>query len=235
MMRFYDQLRRKGQSVDRYEELLVASLDADNDRGAERLLRQTRFLAASYRAYERRLASLTTVDEHGLRSHLIQHAAGSPLRRVVVAVGDWIADPGGLFAVDFDLLTRVSGLEELDVVATSGLLGSGFDQRIHDWLPGLDTVDASSLGVRASLVPTIVAPGREDGVPVWIHRDREEELVAVAGAPQTTGSRGLHGRGVCPAAAVSLPRARSVPQRRWRTRLSIGCRWRPSRLRRRSI
>ena len=50
MMRFYDQLRRQGQSVDRYEELLVASLDADNDRGAERLLRQTRFLAASYRA-----------------------------------------------------------------------------------------------------------------------------------------------------------------------------------------
>ena len=92
MMRFYDQLRRQGQSVDRYEELLVASLDADNDRGAERLLRQTRFLAASFRAYEQRLASLTGVDEHGLRAHLIRRAAASPLRRVVVAVGDWIAD-----------------------------------------------------------------------------------------------------------------------------------------------
>ena len=45
MMRFYDQLRRQGQSVDRYESLLVESLDADSDRGAERLLRQTRFLA----------------------------------------------------------------------------------------------------------------------------------------------------------------------------------------------
>ena len=95
-------------------------------------------------------------------------------------MGDWIADQDGLFAVDFDLLTRIPGLEELDVVATSGLLGSGFEQRIHDWLPGLDTVDASSLGLRASLVPTIVAPTREEGVPVWIHRDREEELVAVA-------------------------------------------------------
>jgi RecB family exonuclease/inactivated superfamily I helicase len=180
MMRFYDQLRRQGQSVDRYEELLVASLDADNDRGAERLLRQTRFLAASYRAYEQRLAALPGVDEHGLRAHLIRRAAASPIRRVVVAVGDWIADPDGLFAVDFDLLTRVPGLEELDVVATGGLLGSGFDQRIHDWLPGLDTLDANALGLRASLAPTILAPGREDGVPVWIHRDREEELVAVA-------------------------------------------------------
>jgi RecB family exonuclease len=180
MMRFYDQLRRQGQSVDRYEELLGASLDADNDRGAERLLRQTRFLAASYRAYEQRLADLPGVDEHGLRAHLIRHAAARPLRRVVVAVGDWIADPDGLFAVDFDLLTRVPGLEELDVVATGGLLGSGFDQRIHDWLPGLDTLDAHALGLPASLAPTIVAPGREDGVPVWVHRDREEELEAVA-------------------------------------------------------
>ncbi len=180
MMRFYDQLRRQGQSVDRYEELLVASLDADNDRGAERLLRQTRFLAASYRAYEQRLGTLTGVDEHGLRAHLIGHAAASPLRRVVVGVADWIADPDGLFAVDFDLLTRIPGLEELDIVATSGLLASGFEQRLHDWLPGLDTVDADSLGLRASLVPTIAAPVREDGVPVWVHRDREEELVAVA-------------------------------------------------------
>ena len=78
MMRFYDQLRRQGQSVDRYEELLVESLDADNDRGAERLLRQTRFLAASFRAYEQRVASLPGVDEHGLRAHLIRQAAAAP-------------------------------------------------------------------------------------------------------------------------------------------------------------
>ena len=99
---------------------------------------------------------------------------------MVVGVADWIADPDGLFAVDFDLLTRIPGLEELDIVATSGLLASGFEQRLHDWLPGLDTVDADSLGLRASLIPTIAAPVREDGVPVWVHRDREEELVAVA-------------------------------------------------------
>jgi hypothetical protein len=180
MMRFYDQLRRQGQSVDRYESLLVESLDADSDRGAERLLRQTRFLAASYRAYEQRVAALPAVDEHALRAHLIQHAAARPLKRIVVAVGDWIADPHGLFAADFDLLTRVSGLAEIDIIATSGLLGSGFDQRLNDWLPGLDTIEGSDLGVAASPVPRMLVPNREDGVPVWIHRDREEELVAVA-------------------------------------------------------
>jgi RecB family exonuclease/inactivated superfamily I helicase len=180
MMRFYDQLRRQGQSVDRYESLLVESLDTDSDRGAERLLRQTRFLAASYRVYERGVAALPAVDEHALRAHLIQHAAARPLTRVVIAVGDWIADPHGLFAADFDLLTRVAGLAEIDVVATRGLLGSGFDQRINDWLPGLETIEDGDPGVVASPAPRMLVPDREDGIPVWISRDREEELVAVA-------------------------------------------------------
>jgi RecB family exonuclease len=180
MMRFYDLLRRQGQSVDRYEELLVESLDAEGDRGAERLLRQTRFLAASYRGYEQRLGTLAQVDEHALRAHLIRDRAADPLRRVVVAVGDWIADPHGLFAADFDLLARVPGLEQIDIVATTGLLASGFDQRVHDWLPGLDDLEGRALGVTTSPVPAILAPDREDGTLVWVHRDREEELVAVA-------------------------------------------------------
>ena len=180
MMRFYDQLRRQGQSVERYEELLVETLDAESDRGAERLLRQTRFLAASYRRYEQRLAARAFVDEHVLRSHLVRTTAADPLRHVVVAVGDWIADPHGLFAADFDLLARVPGLEQLDIVATSGLLRSGFDQRVHDWLPGLDESMAAELGITPSPVPRMLAPDREDGTPVWVRRDREEELVAVA-------------------------------------------------------
>jgi RecB family exonuclease len=180
MMRFYDQLRRQGQSVDRYEELLVETLDAESDRGAERLLRQTRFLAASYRGYEQHLAAQASVDEHMLRAHLIRNAAADPLRRVVAAVGDWIADPHGLFAADFDLLARVPGLEQLDIVATSGLLRSGFDQRLHDWLPGLDEIEGRELGVTVSPVPRMLAPDREDGSPVWVSRDREEELVVVA-------------------------------------------------------
>ncbi len=180
MMRFYDQLRRQGQGVDRYEELLVEALDAENDRGAERLLRQTRFLAAAYRVYEQRLSVQSLVDEHVLRAHLIRISAVEPLRRVVVAVGDWISDPHGLFSADFDLLARLPGLEQLDIVATSGSLRSGFAQRVQDWLPGLDEIEGLDLGLTASPVPRMVAPDREDGSPVWVKRDREEELVAVA-------------------------------------------------------
>ena len=115
-----------------------------------------------------------------LRAHLVRQSTAAPLRRVVVAVCDWIADPHGLFAADFDLLSRLPGLEQLDIVATTGLLRSGFDQRVHDWLPGLDEIEATELGAAPSPVPRMLAPDREDGVPVWVRRDREEELVAIA-------------------------------------------------------
>jgi RecB family exonuclease len=184
MLRFYDQLRRQGQSVDRFEELLVESLD-DTDRGAARLLDQTRFLATAFRAYERRLGD--AVDEHGLRVHLLATAAADPLRHVILTVADWIADPHGLAAVDFDLLTRVPGLERIDVVTTDRVLGSGFHQRIHDWLPGIEEVEGRELGVGPSPVPRLSVPAMDDrrlsddGPPAaFVRRDREEELVAVA-------------------------------------------------------
>src|SRR5206468_375499 len=135
-VRFYDDLRRQRQTVARFEDLLEETLrrDTDLDRGAERTLRQTRFLAAAYRAYERRVAASGAVDEHLLREELVRVAAPEPVRHIVVTVGDWIADGHGLSSADFDLLTRLPGLESIDVIATAALLGTGFHQRLHDWL-----------------------------------------------------------------------------------------------------
>jgi RecB family exonuclease len=172
MLRFYDQLRRQRQSVQRFQELIEERLQGDEDRGAVRLLQQTRFLAAAFREYQRRLDASGAADEHALREHLIASPAANPLTDLVVAVGDWIADANGLTAVDFDLLTRIPGLERIDVVASDRLLRSGFHQRVNDWLPELDEAEASTLGVAAS------PPPRQRVVPVA--RDREEELVAVA-------------------------------------------------------
>src|SRR6185436_3617471 len=172
MLRFYDQLRRQGQTVARFDELIAERLAGDDDRGAARLMEQTRFLAASFRAYEERLQASGAVDEHLLRAHLMATEPADPLTDVVIAVGDWIADRHGLTAADFDLLTRIAGLERIDLVATDRVLQSGFHQRIHDWLPGLEEVNAASLGVESS------PPPRQLVFPV--SRDREEELVAVA-------------------------------------------------------
>jgi RecB family exonuclease len=183
VVRFYDQLRRQGQSVSRFEELLTENLarDTDLDRGAERMLRQTRFLAAVYRAYERRLADRADVDEHALRDHLLRTAAADPVRHVIVTVADWIADPNGLHGVDFDLLTRLPGLEAIDLIVTEEVLASGLHQRVHDWLPGIEEVDGGAVGAfGAASPPVLLAPAGSKDAPLFVNRDREEELVLVA-------------------------------------------------------
>ena len=183
VVRFYDQLRRQRQSVSRFEELLADNLarDTDLDRGAERMLRQTRFLAAVYRAYERHLSERAYVDEHALREHLLRTAAPDPIRHVIVSVADWIADPNGLYAVDFDLLTRLPGLEAIDLVVTEELLASGLHQRVHDWLPGIEEVEGRAIGAAgAASPPALIAPAGSGDLPLFVSRDREEELVVVA-------------------------------------------------------
>jgi ATP-dependent helicase/nuclease subunit B len=183
ILRFYDQLCRQGQTVTRFEEILEHSLarDAEFDRGTARMLQQTRFLAATFQAYRHRVAATAACDEHGLRERLVADRASDPIRDIVVGVADWIADPNGLHRADFDLLTRLPDLECITIVATEALLGSGFHQRIHNWLPGLDEVDAASLGAAAQGVrPVLDTPAGSNGRLWFVSRDREEELIGIA-------------------------------------------------------
>jgi hypothetical protein len=181
MVRFYDDLRRHGQTVARFEELMEATLaGADVDRGAERLLRQTRFLAAAFRRYEHVLSKSGACDEHLLRSRLLAEEPADPVPGVIVTVADWIADRDGLFVADFDLLARVPHLKRIDLVCTEGVLGSGFHERIHGWWPGLEEASRDDIGALAERVtPRLVTP--QPGEDLWFtYRDREEELIAVA-------------------------------------------------------
>jgi RecB family exonuclease len=182
MLRFYDQLRRQSQQVKRFEELIAGALGGSSaDRGAERLLGQTRFLAAAFREYERAAAETGACDEHALRDWLMKEPSRDPLRHIVVTVADWIADPSGLYVADFDLLARLPGLDAVDLVCTDAVLGSGFHERIHSWLPGLEELDAADLlGTAPRVRPRLITPSAEPE-PFWFtYRDREEELVAVA-------------------------------------------------------
>ena len=149
MLRFYDLLRRQSQQVKRFEELIDEALGSDDlDRAAERMRKQTRFLAAAFREYERRMRDSGGCDEHRLRERIIAEAAADPVRHVIVTVPDWIADADGLYVADFDLLTRIPGLESLDIVATEHVLASGFHERLHNWWPGLDEVRGSDASTR---------------------------------------------------------------------------------------
>jgi len=186
ILRFYDHLRRQSQQVKRFEELIVDALGHDDvdDRAAQRMRQQTRFLASTFREYERRVAESGRLDEHTLRDRLIAEAAIDPVRHVVIAVPDWIADPNGLFVADFDLLARIPGLARIDVVCTERILASGFHERLHNWLPGIEELAASAIDGFIAADPVkpvlITPPGGAPDELWWTLRDREEELVTFA-------------------------------------------------------
>ena len=178
IVRFYDDLLRQRQSVDSFERLLGTDLEAsaEIDRGARRLLLQTRFLAAAFRAFERRSATTGRCDEHALRRRLIEAGLERPVAGAVVTLPDQAADPDGMWPADFDLLTRMEGLERIDVVATDAVLAAGYHERLLDHLPG---IDEERFEPSAAAAPVIVAPGGGEQLH-FVRRDREDELLEVA-------------------------------------------------------
>ena len=140
VLSFYDQLMRHRRSVDAFERVVTTDLEPslDLDRGARRLLRQTNFLVSTFRRYESQVAASGQVDEHTFRSLLVSGSRATAFTRVVLTIADHVVDPAGLWPADYDLLTRLPGVEQLDVVATERVLDSGFYERIVDlqrWTP----------------------------------------------------------------------------------------------------
>ena len=140
------------------------------------MLRQTRFLVAMFRAYERRVSSTGRLDEHGLRALVLDRGLRRPLCQVVVTVTDRAADPDGLWSGDFDLLARLPGLARIDVVTTASMLDAGFRERLRDLLPGIDEIRVER-SVLAT--PRLITPVESSGARHFTFRDREEELLAV--------------------------------------------------------
>jgi hypothetical protein len=122
------------------------------------MLRQTRFLAAVYEEFERRVAATGRLDEHALRAQLLTAVVPGPYRHVVVTVGDQAADAMGLWPADFDLLARLRGIEQVDVVATEAVLAAGLHQRMHDLFPGIEEVRADSTAAEPVLLAPEVEP-----------------------------------------------------------------------------
>jgi hypothetical protein len=137
----YDAVRRQRQDVASFERLVLEPLaleaDSEGDAGAERMLRQTRFLAATFRGYEARREALGALDEHALREWLIATPLARPYRTLIVAVADETRDGNGLWNADFDLMTRLPDVQVIDIVATEAMLDTGLFERLHDLLPGL--------------------------------------------------------------------------------------------------
>jgi len=180
---FYDAVRRHRRGIDDFERLVVGDLTprVEIDRGAERMMRQTRFFVAMLRAYESRAARGGALDEHSLRERLLGGGPAGLYRHVVVAVGDRQSDPPGLWEADFDLLTRLPGLAAIDVVATEASLAAGFRERVGALLPGVEERTVPPAG-RAPGPPLLEVPAGSTGARHFVCRDREAELTDVARA-----------------------------------------------------
>jgi RecB family exonuclease len=177
ILRLYDELKRRQNSVDDFERRALGVLEpgAAFDRGAERLVRQTRFLVAAFRDFERRSAAHGD-DEHVLRVRLATEVPVRPYRHVVLTVTDEAFEPYGLSAADWDLLTRIPGLERLDVIVTDTVLAGALHERIHRMLPGIEEIREEVPLDRP--LPVLVIPGT--GKAIHVARDREEEIAGVA-------------------------------------------------------
>lgn len=178
MLALYDGLRRRYRTIAQFEQHAGAALEssAEFDRGARRLMQQTRFLAAVFREYETRMVTADALDEHALRERLLSATSASPLVHVIVTVADQAADAFGLWPSDFDLLTRLPGLERIDIVATDALLDAGFLPRLMDTLPEIEVVRLASV---ADSRPLVVHPRGIDGAKHFVLRDREEEMAHI--------------------------------------------------------
>ena len=178
MLALYDHIRRVGRSVDDFDRLLAGELApaAESDRGASQLLDQTHFLTAAFRGYESRLAETRVVDEHGLRAAIAAVAAPNPLRHLVIAVGDRPFDPDGFWPADVTLLTTLSGLDRLEVLATETMLDAGLLDRVRHAFVEIDEGEPAA----AERTPVLVVPDAGDDGVVFSYRDREDELEGVA-------------------------------------------------------
>jgi RecB family exonuclease len=177
ILRFYDDLRRNQKDVDTFERLTLGMLEpgAADDRGARQLVAQTRFLAAVFRDFERRCGEYGA-DEHVLRRLILCDAAVHPYRHVVVTVGDRMSDAHGLAPVDWDVLARAPGIERLDVILTDRRIAGVLHERLHTVLPGI--VEERFEPTTPKQPPVLATPDAER--PVYVLRDREEEVAAFA-------------------------------------------------------
>lgn len=187
ILELYDDLRRRHKTVADFERLMTGTLEpgAGYDRGAARLLQQTRFLVETFVRFEAAIESSGRSDEHGFRHYLLA-SDRSLYRHVVVTVADRAVDSSGLWTADFDLLARLHGVETIDVVSTDGLLDAGFQQRIHDLLPGIEEHRFTG----SSPLPVLATPdgGENPSAPVFVCRDREEELADAVRSIKLSGA-----------------------------------------------
>ncbi len=176
MLRFHDQIERLAHEPAAWLQDAAARLEdeAATDRGAARLLLQTRFLQESFRTYAARVAEADGIDERGLRLALRRSPRQWSPPHVVLSVADHHADADGMWPADLQVLGESPGLARIDVVATRAI-ADGLFQRLRTLWPVAAEVRVPPQ--RPALTRLEVASTERR----WIAcRDRDEEVLSYA-------------------------------------------------------
>jgi RecB family exonuclease len=202
MLDFYDELGRRLRGPRRFARTLFRELAVErgSDRGSESLIQQTRLLGFAFLAYERGLSASGGMDEHVLRRSLLAAQPVLPFDHLVIAVADHPSDPRGLWPADFDLVGRLTHLARVDVVVTDEAHDAGFRDRIEQQLPGIEEARAEDV----PRSPILVRPVEDDAPPVFVCRDREEELREVVRTVHADAAD--HGHTLAEAVAIVFQR-----------------------------
>jgi len=176
MLRFHDHVDRLGHDVGTWLASAIAQLqdEADTDRGAARLLQQSRFLQAAFARLATKVAAADGLDDRALREAL--HACDRPWgpAHLVIAVGDHHADANGLWPVDLRLLAGAPAARRIDVLATRRVANGLFGRLRRLWP---DAVDVRIPRQR----PTVTMLEVSSPEHRWLAcRDRNEEVLAYA-------------------------------------------------------
>lgn len=188
---FYDELRRRGRTVARFASALaeeLAGAEEIDDRGSQALVQQTAFLTRVFEEYEGSIIASATsrggIDEHLLREQALVSASPWHIDHILVAVADHPTDPRGLWPADFDLLGRLPTLAAIDIIVTDNTHDAGFRERIDLEMPELEDVRVAG----EPLSPVVIVDGDDSSRVCTDHRDREEEVRAVARAVRQQAS-----------------------------------------------
>ena len=180
LLDFYDELGRRGRSIRRFARVLFDQLRVERgtDRGSESLIHQTAFMGLTFLAYERAVHASGGIDEHVLRRELVRAQPALPFDRLVIAVADHPSDPRGLWPADFELISRLRHLRQVDVVVTDETHDAGFRERVERELPEIVEVRQPT----AVASPMLVRPPQHGAAAplCFVSRDREDELRNVA-------------------------------------------------------
>ena len=156
VLAFYDELLQNRAELKDFTKRALEELEAPDDRGAERMAAQTRFLEASLDAYREALERLELHDPPSVRQALSREPF--PYERALV-LGSETLTPTDLY-----FLTEARGLESLSVVVVDKV--SAIPASLAEAAPDLHVDDKP----RAT-PPKLLNPA------VHVARDREESLV----------------------------------------------------------